>query len=190
MSSPFPGGYRRIRDRAHAMTTHGHAGLVLAHLLGYLNQSRRTPPTRKPQLGTADSQYLHCVGHSFGGRLLGQAIMAAASPYGPPRLSWPWKNPDYPFTVDTFLVFQMAAQPTIFTEELVSPKVAQTLAREVGVSTAVLNPLEGLTKQELSAGQDYVSVMRSNLHTLEKALGCPASSARPLRPVDRAHASA
>jgi zinc transport system substrate-binding protein len=64
---------------------------------------------------------------------------------------------------------------TIFTEELVSPKVAQTLAREVGVSTAVLNPLEGLTKQELSAGQDYVSVMRSNLHTLEKALGCPAS---------------
>jgi zinc transport system substrate-binding protein len=64
---------------------------------------------------------------------------------------------------------------TIFTEELVSPKVAQTLAREAGVSTAVLNPLEGLTKQELSAGQDYVSVMRSNLHTLEKALGCPAA---------------
>jgi len=63
---------------------------------------------------------------------------------------------------------------TIFTEELVSPKVAETLANEVGVATAVLNPLEGLTGQELSAGQDYVSVMRSNLHTLEQALGCPA----------------
>jgi zinc transport system substrate-binding protein len=63
---------------------------------------------------------------------------------------------------------------TIFTEELVSPKVAETLAREVGVTTAVFNPLEGLTKQELSAGQDYVSVMRTNLTTLEKALGCPA----------------
>jgi zinc transport system substrate-binding protein len=63
---------------------------------------------------------------------------------------------------------------TIFTEELVSPKVAETLANEVGVTTAVLNPLEGLTKEELSEGQDYVSVMRSNLHTLEKALGCPA----------------
>jgi zinc transport system substrate-binding protein len=62
---------------------------------------------------------------------------------------------------------------TIFTEELVSPKVAQTLAREAGVSTAVLNPLEGLTKQELATGQDYVSVMRGNLQTLERALGCP-----------------
>ncbi len=63
---------------------------------------------------------------------------------------------------------------TIFTEELVSPKVAQTLAGEVGVATAVLNPLEGLTKQEVSGGQDYLSVMRSNLKTLEHALGCPA----------------
>jgi zinc transport system substrate-binding protein len=64
---------------------------------------------------------------------------------------------------------------TIFTEELVSPKVAETLANEVGVTTAVLNPLEGLTRQELSAGEDYVSVMRNNLRALERALGCPAS---------------
>jgi zinc transport system substrate-binding protein len=63
---------------------------------------------------------------------------------------------------------------TIFTEELVSPKVADTLANEVGVATAVLNPLEGLTGQELAAGHDYVSVMRINLDTLEQALGCPA----------------
>ena len=64
---------------------------------------------------------------------------------------------------------------TIFTEELVSPKVAETLAREVGVTTEVLSPLEGLTKRELAAGQDYVSVMRNNLHILERALGCPGS---------------
>ena len=64
---------------------------------------------------------------------------------------------------------------TIFTEELVSPKIAETLAHEVGVTTAVLNPLEGLTKQEVSAGQDYTSVMRANLKVLQKALGCPAS---------------
>jgi zinc transport system substrate-binding protein len=64
---------------------------------------------------------------------------------------------------------------TIFTEELVSPKVAQTLANETGTTTAVLNPLEGLTEQEVAAGQDYVSVMRSNLGILETALGCPPS---------------
>lgn len=61
---------------------------------------------------------------------------------------------------------------TVFTEELVSPDVAETLAQEAGVTTAVLNPLEGLTRSELDAGQDYGSVMRRNLETLRGALGC------------------
>jgi zinc transport system substrate-binding protein len=62
---------------------------------------------------------------------------------------------------------------TIFTEELLSPKVAETLANEAGVTTAVLNPLESLTPDEAAAGADYVSVMRDNLATLRSALGCP-----------------
>jgi zinc transport system substrate-binding protein len=57
---------------------------------------------------------------------------------------------------------------TIFFETLVSPKVAETLAREVGAKTAVLDPLEGLTEP----GADYFSVMRSNLAALTTALGC------------------
>ena len=61
---------------------------------------------------------------------------------------------------------------TIFTEDLVSPKVAQTLADETGATTAVLNPLESLTPDQLSAGDDYLSVMRSNLATLRTALDC------------------
>jgi zinc transport system substrate-binding protein len=61
---------------------------------------------------------------------------------------------------------------TIFTEELVSPRIAETLAREAGVKTAVLNPLEGLTPEELTRGESYVSVMRQNLSTLRVALGC------------------
>src|SRR6266508_5468629 len=55
---------------------------------------------------------------------------------------------------------------TVFTEELVSPRVADTLAREAGVKTAVLNPLEGLKDDELARGQNYVSVMEQNLATL------------------------
>jgi zinc transport system substrate-binding protein len=62
---------------------------------------------------------------------------------------------------------------TIFTEELTSPKVAETLAAETGATTEVLSPLESLTPNEIAAGQDYVSVMRANLAKLEKALGCP-----------------
>jgi zinc transport system substrate-binding protein len=61
---------------------------------------------------------------------------------------------------------------TVFTEELTSPDVAETLAREAGVGTAVLNPLEGLTAEEEAAGEDYGSIMRSNLQTLVDALGC------------------
>jgi zinc transport system substrate-binding protein len=61
---------------------------------------------------------------------------------------------------------------TIFTEELVSPKVAQTLAREAGVQTKVLSTLEGLTPEEQAAGEDYISLMLDNLATLEKALDC------------------
>jgi zinc transport system substrate-binding protein len=57
---------------------------------------------------------------------------------------------------------------TIFFETLASPKVAQTLADELGVETAVLDPLEGLTDDS----QDYVSVAEDNLATLRTALGC------------------
>ena len=63
---------------------------------------------------------------------------------------------------------------TVFFETLVSPKLAQTVAREAGVVTAVLNPLEGLTDDEIAAGADYFSVMRANLAVLREALGCKA----------------
>lgn len=61
---------------------------------------------------------------------------------------------------------------TVFFEPLVSPKLAETVAREAGVMTAVLNPLEGLTAGEVAAGDDYFSVMRANLAALRDALGC------------------
>ena len=57
---------------------------------------------------------------------------------------------------------------TIFFETLVSPKVAQTLAADLGVQTAVLDPLEGLTDET----QDYFSVAEANLEALRVALSC------------------
>lgn len=61
---------------------------------------------------------------------------------------------------------------TVFTEELVSPRIADTLAREAGVKTETLNPLEGLTDRELAKGEDYVKVMDENLTKLQAALAC------------------
>jgi zinc transport system substrate-binding protein len=61
---------------------------------------------------------------------------------------------------------------TVFVETLVSPRLAQTVARETGAKTEVLDPIEGLTKDELATGDDYFSLMRRNLARLRKALGC------------------
>jgi zinc transport system substrate-binding protein len=57
---------------------------------------------------------------------------------------------------------------TIFTETLVNPKVAETLAGDLNVKTAVLDPLEGLSDEN----SDYEKVMRGNLEALRTALNC------------------
>ncbi|KHF29372.1 High-affinity zinc uptake system binding-protein ZnuA precursor [Paenibacillus sp. P1XP2] len=58
----------------------------------------------------------------------------------------------------------------IFFEELVSDKLAKTLASETGAEVLVLNPVEGLTEDQLKRGDDYFSLMRNNLANLILAL--------------------
>jgi zinc transport system substrate-binding protein len=59
---------------------------------------------------------------------------------------------------------------TIFSEELVSPKVAETIATDVGVKTAVLSPIEGLS--DANSQETYLTLMRENLQELRKANSC------------------
>ena len=59
---------------------------------------------------------------------------------------------------------------TIFYEELVSPKVAESIARDVHVKTAVLSPIEGLS--DANSKESYLSLMRENLQELRKAISC------------------
>jgi zinc transport system substrate-binding protein len=61
---------------------------------------------------------------------------------------------------------------TVFVETLVSPRLADTVAREVGAKTAVLDPIEGLTPSEQKAGATYFTLMRRNLSALRHGLGC------------------
>lgn len=73
-------------------------------------------------------------------------------------------------------VVQFAKQhdvKAIYFETLVDPKVAETIAREVGARTLVLNPIEGLTPSEQAAGQGYADLMRQNLANLRQGLECP-----------------
>ena len=56
---------------------------------------------------------------------------------------------------------------TVFVEPLLSPKEAETIARETGAEVATLDPIESAAD-----GEDYFSLMRANLAALRKALGC------------------
>lgn len=60
----------------------------------------------------------------------------------------------------------------VFFETLVSPALAEALAREIGAETLVFNPIEGLTDGEIAAGASYLSLMRENLANLRTAMVC------------------
>jgi zinc transport system substrate-binding protein len=58
---------------------------------------------------------------------------------------------------------------TVFFEVVASPEVAETLADDLGVDTAVLDPLES----QADPAVDYLGVMRANLQALRNGLACP-----------------
>ncbi|WP_394434715.1 hypothetical protein [Streptomyces sp. SGAir0957] len=107
-------GYRAAIARAHDATVEGQAAHVLAALLGYLDEWRELPGSDASLPGRG-GQYLHCVGHSFGCRFLSRALPEA----GPAELvaraehvlAGPvHADPRYPWTVDSVLLLQMAAE--------------------------------------------------------------------------------
>lgn len=84
----------------------------------------------------------------------------------------PEAEPDPKRMAEIADLVKLKGATTIFTEELVSPKVAETIARETGSSVAVLSPIEGFTPDELDRGVTYVDKMRDNIVALRKALSC------------------
>ncbi|MBU1326768.1 zinc ABC transporter substrate-binding protein [Patescibacteria group bacterium] len=61
---------------------------------------------------------------------------------------------------------------SVFYEELTSPKIAETLAKETGTRMLSLNAAHNVTKQDLEAGVTFVSVMEENLAHLTTGLAC------------------
>jgi zinc transport system substrate-binding protein len=60
----------------------------------------------------------------------------------------------------------------IFFESLISPKLSETVAHEIGAQTLVLDPIEGIPDDKIKQGENYFTVMESNLQNLQKALIC------------------
>lgn len=60
----------------------------------------------------------------------------------------------------------------VFFESLVSPRLADTIAKETGAETLALDPIEGLTDEAGQTGKNYLSIQRENLGNLRRALAC------------------
>jgi zinc transport system substrate-binding protein len=84
----------------------------------------------------------------------------------------PDAEPDPQHLADLAALIRSDGVTTVFYEELVPSDFADTLAHEANVKTAVLSPLEGLSKKEQASGATYLTVMRRNLTALKAALGC------------------
>ncbi|MCE1178138.1 MAG: metal ABC transporter substrate-binding protein [Micrococcales bacterium] len=82
----------------------------------------------------------------------------------------PDAEPDAAQMKDLVAHVKEAKVGTVYAETLVSPALAQTIAKEGGAQVAVLDPVEAVTDK--SAGSDYLEIMRSNLATLKKGQEC------------------
>lgn len=60
----------------------------------------------------------------------------------------------------------------IFFESLVSPKLSETVAVEIGAKTLVLDPIEGISEDDMKLGKNYFTIMEDNLKNLTIALEC------------------
>ena len=97
-----------------------------------------------------------------------------ASRYGLVQIPIAGMSPDAEPGPDDIARIETAARDkgltTVFFETLVSPELAQSIAADVGLTTDVLDPIEGITAE--SRGSDYGEVMASNLEALRLANGC------------------
>lgn len=60
----------------------------------------------------------------------------------------------------------------VLIEPLSNDKFAKTLAKEANIQILTLNPIEGLTADEIKQGATYQTIMKKNLDTLRTALAC------------------
>jgi zinc transport system substrate-binding protein len=60
----------------------------------------------------------------------------------------------------------------VFYEELLSPRVAETIARETGATLLKLHGIHNVSREDLAGGATYISLMEQNLKNLRTGLQC------------------
>lgn len=109
-----------------------------------------------------------------------EAFAYLAERYGLTMISISGINPqDEPSIKDLEEISKVVEEhgiTSIYTETLVSSAYAETIAKETGASLLVLNPLEGLTAEDVSAGENYFTIMKRNFGNLKTGFVCSESS--------------
>lgn len=99
-----------------------------------------------------------------------------AKTYGLTQVSIAGLSPDAePSSKQLAAVAQFAKNHTIkyiFFESLISPKLSETIATEIGAQTHVLDPIEGVSEEDMKVGKNYFTIMKNNLINLRIALAC------------------
>jgi len=106
-----------------------------------------------------------------------------AADYGLTQMGIAGLSPDAEPTAQALAEIAQVAKshkiPYIFFETLTSSKLSDTIAHEIGARTLVLNPLEGLSEEEVKGGKTYFTEMQQNLDHLRLALACPPLHTTP-----------
>jgi zinc transport system substrate-binding protein len=130
------------------------------------------------RLNALDAEYrrglAHCARHSI--VTSHEAFRYLARRYGLQQVAISGIAPDAEPTPRTLqrvvATVRRTHAATVYSEPLVSPRLARTIARETGAQTAILDPIEALTSAEQARGDDYFSLMRQNLAKLRTGLAC------------------
>jgi zinc transport system substrate-binding protein len=150
---------------------------IATEIAGALGDRKAAEPLRA-KLEALDAEFRSGLAHCQRRELVTShaAFGYLADAYGLEQVALTGLSPEAepsPRTLERLVAeVEKTGATTVFFETLVSPRLAETVAREAGVGTAELDPLEGLTDDEVAAGADYLSVMRQNLASLREALGC------------------
>ncbi|MEY2193059.1 metal ABC transporter substrate-binding protein [Neobacillus sp. BF23-41] len=137
------------------------------------NQYEKNAENFKSQLADLDHLYKETIDQAKKKEFVTQhaAFGYLAKQYGLTQIPIAGLSPDVEPTLGKLKelaeVTKKKNVKVIYFEGLTSSKVAQTLANEIGAKTEVLNPLEGLTKEEQEKGLDFIDVMKNNLEALK-----------------------
>ena len=145
-------------DAAHAADYHANAARLLARLHALDRDYREgLAHCERTQFVTSHAAFGY-LAQRYGLQMIAISGLSPDAEPSPKRLS------------DLEALVRQDGITTIFSEVLVSPALADTLARDVGVKTAVLDPIEGLPSAD--SQQNYLTIMRANLAALRQANGC------------------